>query len=76
MATTRKKAGAADAEAVKVRQEAESAMGVERGTPASRRIARGRAKGGLAARAAENLARDARATRAGKRGVFKPLQDR
>lgn len=67
----RRKVGARDAANVKERQETEAAMGVERGSPTSRRIARGIAKGGTAATAARRLARIEREKRAGSRGPFK-----
>lgn len=76
MANKRKKASAADAQAVQNRKEAEAAMGVERGTQTDRRVARGTAKGGVAATAAKRLKRIKRAERAGSRGPFKAIGDR
>jgi len=46
-------------------------MGLERGTATSRRIARGLAKGGLAAQAARRLQRIEEEKRRGSRGPFK-----
>jgi hypothetical protein len=71
---TREQASNVDAQAILDRQEAERAMGVERGSATSRRVARGTGRGGIAAKAAKRLARIEREKRRGSRGPFKEKQ--